>query len=257
MRTLIAIPCYNCEKQIGRVLAGLTPEILARVDEVAVIDNRSLDGTLAAAVAAAQALGSSKVRVLRNIDNYGLGGSQKVAFERGLAAGMEAVIILHGDAQAETSEINLMLDTAEADLTVDAVLGSRFMPGSKLSGYDKVRIGGNIALNILYTLLSMRLTLDLGSGLNLFRTRIFSDEAFLGFSGRMTFNMDILLDLYSRQARIKFVPITWSETDQVSNARNVQVGWTALKCLLAWRTGHPIRVPDERRAGGYPSETIL
>ncbi len=53
----------------------------------------------------------------------------------------------------------------------------------------------------------------------------------------MTFNFDLLLDYYTKHVRLKFVPITWTEEDQVTNARNVAVGKRAMGQLLKWRLG--------------------
>ena len=44
-------------------------------------------------------------------------------------------------------------------------------------------------------------------------------------------------------------PISWSETDQVSNAKTFKVGWIALKTLLRWRAGSPERA--DRKAEDY------
>jgi len=51
-RVLLFVPAYNCEGQLPRVLAQLTPELQRLFDEVVVVDNRSTDKTLAAAEAA-------------------------------------------------------------------------------------------------------------------------------------------------------------------------------------------------------------
>jgi glycosyltransferase involved in cell wall biosynthesis len=52
-RILVFIPAYNCENQIGRVFAKIDERVQALIEEVVVIDNRSEDGTVAAAIKAA------------------------------------------------------------------------------------------------------------------------------------------------------------------------------------------------------------
>ncbi len=239
MNVLVAIPSYNCAPQIGRVLAGLDEKTLSRVSEVIVIDDRGKDDTGAAALAALKDLpiDHSKIKVVRNDVNLGLGGSHKMAFLYGEKMGADYVAILHGDDQAKAPELNLLLDAAEADSELGAVLGSRFMKGSTLKGYAWERIWGNRVFNLMYTVLTGRKTLDLGSGLNLFRLKDLADHRYLGFDDRMTFNFDLLLDYYTKHTRLKFVPITWTEEDQVTNARNVAVGKRAMGQLLKWRLG--------------------
>ena len=45
-KILLFIPCFNCEKQISRVLESLNNEIFKLVNEIILIDNRSNDNTL-------------------------------------------------------------------------------------------------------------------------------------------------------------------------------------------------------------------
>lgn len=242
-KILVAIPCYNCEKQIGRVLSGFNKKLLDRVEKVIVIDNGSKDGTIAAAKAAAKKVGSSKIEVWQNKGNYNLGGTHKVAFLTGEKLGMDYVAILHGDDQAKTPELNNLIDTAIKHPEAGAILGTRFMKGSKLVGYSWKRIWGNRGINALYSTVAVRASRDLGSGLNLFRLSDLKDHNFLGFGDTITFNIDLLLDYFRKKTKLVNVPITWTEEDQVSNAHNFKVGSTAVKKLLRWRFGKELRTP--------------
>lgn len=235
LKILVAIPCYRCEKQIKRVLSTFDDALLARVHTILVIDNQSPDDTLPSASEAAARLPREKILVVRNNDNYGLGGSHKVAFQYGIDNGFDAVCILHGDNQATTSELKELIDLAESNESFGAILGSRFMFSSRLRGYNKLRIFGNVGLNAIYTVLSGRMTKDLGSGINLFRTKALAKLPFQGFADGFTFNMDLLLSYFRHGIPVRFHPITWSEEDQVSNARTFKVGWIALKTVLRWR----------------------
>lgn len=235
---LVAIPAYNCEKQIGRVLQGFDKKLLDRVSKVIVIDDRGGDKTAEVAQKAIDKLRiGDKVKVVQNVKNLGLGGSHKMAFLYGEKMGADYVAILHGDDQAKTQELHELIDVAEKHPELGAILGCRFTKGSKLKGYSWERIWGNRAINVVYSILALRPSLDLGSGLNLFRLEDLKDHRYLGFDSRMTFNIDLLLDYYSKHTKIKFVPITWEESDQVSNARNFTIGKIALRQLFRWRFG--------------------
>jgi dolichol-phosphate mannosyltransferase len=253
-RILVAIPVYNCEKQIPRVLGALDKNLLGRVDKVIVVDNISTDGTVKAAKAAAAKLNSPKIEIWQNKQNYNLGGTHKVAFLAGEKLGMDYVAILHGDDQAKADELNRLIDAAAADPALGAILGCRFMRGSKLSGYSWQRIWGNRAINFVYTIVALRPSKDLGSGLNLFRLADLADHRYLGFGDTITFNIDLLLDYFKKGTRIKFVPISWREEDQVSNARNFQVGKTAIRKLLRWRFNREKFI--NRKAGDYQSAKV-
>jgi len=253
-KILVAIPTYNCEQQISRVLEAFNKKLLDRVDKVIIIDNGSQDGTVKAAQAASAKLNSAKIEIWQNRDNYNLGGTHKVAFLAGEKLNMDYVAILHGDNQAKTEEINNLIDAAIKQPKTGAILGCRFMRGSKLIGYSWKRIWGNRVINLIYSIVALRPSKDLGSGLNLFRLEDLADHSYLGFGDSITFNIDLLLGYFSKKTPLKFLPITWQEEDQVSNARNFQVGSTALKKLFRWRFGKEERL--ERSAKDYQSGPV-
>lgn len=234
-KILVAIPCFNCEKQIKRVLNDFDPSLREQVDQVLVIDNQSSDHTPQAALEVATDWEPKKISVVRNNQNYGLGGSHKVAFLYALQNGFTHIAIVHGDHQANPKELKELLFEIEKEPELDAVLGARFMKQSHLLGYSLVRTLGNRALNLLYSLLTGRRIFDLGSGLNLFKVSALSDQRFLGFSNAFTFNMDLLLDFIHKNSQLHYYPISWSETDQISNAKSLKVGWITLLTLLRWR----------------------
>ena len=62
-------------------------------------------------------------------------------------------------------------------------------------------------------------------------------NTYLSFEDKLTFNFELLLDLVKRNVNFAYLPITWREEDQVSNARNWNIFRTALINLLQWRLG--------------------
>lgn len=243
MKVVIAIPAYNCAPQIGRVLDEIGDELAARVHEIWVLDNRSTDGTLAAAKAYRDSGRIPNLRVFRNRQNNSLGGTHKVAFAHAAAAGASHVVILHGDNQACSEEVARFIDHAENNPGSQTALGSRFGSGSVLQGYDRKRILGNRVLNAVYSALTLRRIEDLGSGLNLFALADLDPSTYLSFGNKMTFNTELLLDLVRRGVSFSYLPITWREQDQASNARNFTIFRVALVNLLRWRIGLGPRTP--------------
>lgn len=237
LKILVAIPAYKCAPQITRVLDEIDDKLAARVDEIAVIDNGSPDDTVEKVLEYKKAGRLPHLHVYRNVDNYNLGGTHKVAFLKAEREGFTHVLILHGDNQAKSDEGNLLIDFAEAHPEQQTVLGSRFSKGSTLHGYDWKRIYGNKALNLIYSIVTMRSCKDLGSGLNLFAMRDMDKRTYLEFADKLTFNFELLLDLVKRKVNFAYYPITWREEDQVSNARNWNIFGTALKNLAQWRLG--------------------
>nr|ABH02987.1 SpaD [Spirochaeta aurantia] len=238
------IPVYNCSVQLRRVLQSLADGPAARFLAILVIDNLSQDSS--ASVALEFRARIPHLRVLQNVRNINLGGSHKVAFLEAERLGATHLAVLHGDDQAVVSELNGFLDYAADHPDCEAVLGSRFMKGSRLHGYDLKRVVGNRILNVFFTLFVGRPCRDLGSGLNLFRLSAFADHAYLRFEDAITFNVEILLALLHRSKHLKFLPITWRETDQRSNASNFRVAKRALEHLFRSRSARWVTPPTGR-----------
>jgi dolichol-phosphate mannosyltransferase len=253
VKVVLAIPAYNCGNQLKRVLAAIDPQLANRFSDILVIDNISPDDTAEVALSFKKKL--KNLHVLRNSQNYSLGGSHKVAFLYGETVGATHVAILHGDDQAVPSELHELLDIAKARPKVDAILGSRFMKASRLEGYDRKRIAGNRVLNAMYTLLTGRRCRDLGSGLNVFKLSTLKDHTYLDFADQLTFNFELLLFLIDRRADFIYHPITWRESDQVSNARNFNIAKTALLNVIKWRF-NLLRYYKARRPEDYQSKEL-
>lgn len=228
-RILLFIPAYRCAPQITRVVEQL-PALAGLVDEVVVVDNRSPDDTVQRATEALAKLEGMRWRVLRNDDNYGLGGSHKVAIQHGRSAGMTWLLVLHGDDQADVRDIVGLLRRDE-HRELDALLGARFQRGARLSGYSRVRTIGNHAYNLLFSLAGRKRFHDLGSGLNLFRLERFDDGTYLRFADDLTFNYHLSLHMARARWRMRFFPISWREEDQRSNVNLVGQGVRTLRLL--------------------------
>jgi len=229
-KILVFIPCYNCEPQIPRVLAQFTPDMAKHFHEVLVLDNNSRDNTAAVASQAALKVPGLKVTVARNVANYNLGGSHKSAFAYARAHGFTHVVVLHGDDQGSIADLIPVL-TSGRHREMDACLGARFMRGSRLKGYSRFRIFGNLVFNLLFTLGTLRSVHDLGSGLNIFGRTVFEDPKVHRYADDLRFNVYLLLGMFSARMRTEFFPISWREDDQVSNVKMASQAMRTLKLL--------------------------
>ncbi len=254
---LVFIPAYNCEGQIGRTLRQLKgAEGFFR--EVIVVDNRSPDNTVAAAISAASSL-DLPVRVVRNVDNLGLGGSHKSAFAYAAAQGHDYIVVLHGDDQGSIGELLPHIESGE-HRKVDCLLGARFMPGSRLEGYSAFRTFGNEVFNLLFSAAAGKRLYDLGSGLNMYRVDSVRNLRYQGFADNLTFNYYMILATVWHRWKIRFFPISWREDDQVSNVKLTRQSLQVLKLLATFvfrrryflETNHSQRTPD-----AYRFETVF
>jgi len=219
-RILVFIPCYNCERQIARVLKQFEKVPPGTFHEVLVVDNRSRDRTASVAAAALPSVGPMPARVVRNSENYGLGGSHKAAFAYATRQGHSHVLVLHGDDQGSIDDVLPILRSGD-HRRFDACLGARFMRGSRLIGYSRLRRLGNRAFNALFSVAVGRRVFDLGSGLNIFGPAVFGSGSILKYPDDLRFNVLLLLGMYDRALRVSYFPISWREDDQVSNVKMI------------------------------------
>src|SRR4051794_16660921 len=114
MRFLLAIPVYNEERHVERVLA----EVRRYAGHVVVIDDGSTDGT--AALLAKQ----DGVEVITHPRNRGYGAALVSAFGHALARDYEVLVTMDCDGQHEPARIPVLL---EAIHDCDVVSGSRYL----------------------------------------------------------------------------------------------------------------------------------
>ena len=230
-RIMVFIPMYNCEKQIGRVLSQFDENTQKLFEEIVVIDNISPDNSIENAVSSLENFNDIKTTVLRNHENYSLGGSIKVAFNYAIKYGYDYVITLHGDDQGNIKDIVPFIKT-QAYKDHDIVVGARFHKDSILDGYSLTRIIGNHVVNFVCSLITGKKIYDMVAGLNIFKTSFLEDKFYLAFPNNLTFDAHVLIYAISHQKSIEYIPISWREDDQVSNAKVVRQGLTLLKLFL-------------------------
>ena len=230
-KILLFIPAYNCENQIIRVLESLDARVMKYVDEVIVVNNRSTDNTEEAVKNYKTSHWALPLKILRNEENYGLGGSHKVAFDYAIKHGFDYVMVLHGDDQGNIADFLPVL-RKKIYRRYDCVLGARFMLNSKLINYSKFRTFGNIIYDFLFAFAIKQRVFDLGSGLNMYDVNMLKDRYYYRFPDNLMFNYCMVLAIGYYNQVVRFWPISWKETDQVSNVKLANQAITVLKMLF-------------------------
>jgi len=116
MRTLVAIPVYNEEQYIDRVI----PRVLEHADDVLVVDDGSTDRTPCM-------LAQHPVEVIRHSVNRGYGRSLRDAFLWARTLDYDWVVTMDCDEQHEPALIPQFLE-AQRDGDADIISGSRYHP---------------------------------------------------------------------------------------------------------------------------------
>ena len=222
-KILLFIPCYNCEKQIKRVLKSLTPKVCQHFSEILVVDNISPDNTIKVVSDFMKQNKKLPITLIQNKENYNLGGSHKTALNYALSKGYDYLAVLHGDDQADINDLIPILEEGTYQ-KYDACLGSRFMRKSRRQGYSKVRLLANYIFNLIYSVCLMHPIYDMGSGLNIYsvQTLKWLKEYFENLSDSLTFNDESLVLFKFFKKKMYFFPISWKEEDQKSNLKAIK-----------------------------------
>lgn len=246
-RILLFTPMYNCEKQIVRVLGQMTPEIGQFITKWIIINNRSTDNgeNIVKEYMDSHQI-PIKISLLRNDENYGLGGSHKVAFDYAIKNDFDYVIVLHGDDQGDISNILPYLKNKEYE-KYDCFLGARFMRGSRLQGYSKFRTLGNKVYNFLFSIGCGYKVYDLGSGLNMYKVSALRDRFYMKYKDNLIFNYCMVMGSAYYKHKVKFFPIIWREDDQISNVKMVNQAITVLRLLWSYMINKKKFVKNEHR----------
>lgn len=246
-KILLFIPMYNCRAQIIRVLSKIDPELCSYISEMIIVNNRSTDdGEQTVIDYLKENEMPIKVSVLRNKENYGLGGSHKVAFRYGLENGFDYLIVLHGDDQASIEDLKPLLVNG-GYRNFDCLLGARFMKGSVLEGYSRFRTFGNRVYNILFSIVTHKRVYDLGSGLNMYNLKMFKDGFHIKYADNLEFNYCMILGSSYYKHNCEYFPISWREEDQKSNVKMMSQATHVLRMLMSYAIRKKRFVTSEHR----------
>lgn len=230
MKNLLFIPCYRCAPQIVRVLEKIEP-FQKYFSEIIIVDNISPDQTAETAKAFIIERNLA-IKVLINPENAGLGGTHKLVFDYACENNFDHVVILHGDDQGDLKDFESILEIMSSQKLESFWMGARFHPLSKLTGYARFRIFGNLVYNALASILMTKTIYDFGgSGVNLFPVDSLRKHPYRGYSNDLTFHVYLLINAIKLGQPLHFHPVSWREDDQISNVKLAQQSIKLLKIL--------------------------
>lgn len=131
MRTLIVVPTHNEEANIVALLDSVVEHVPDA--DVLVIDDASTDATRQLV----RDHPATRLRLVERAEKRGLGDAYVHAFELALADGYEAIVQLDADLSHDPAVLPTMLSLVERG--IDAVIGSRYIPGGSVVGWPRRR----------------------------------------------------------------------------------------------------------------------
>lgn len=204
----IFIPCYNATTTLPKVFERIPKQVKEKVQEIFVVDNASNDYTYLMAIGYREKSSDIKnLQILKNVKNFGYGGSQKLAYAYAIKKGYDMVIMLHGDAQYAPEKLPVMIEKMEKDKSIDLLFGSR-MTGDPLKGGMPLHrfLGNKVITWIQNKLLGTKIS-EFHSGYRIFRTSALKKVPFHLCDSYYHFDTEIILQFINKNLKIDEVSI--------------------------------------------------
>jgi glycosyltransferase involved in cell wall biosynthesis len=238
LRVLVFIVAYNAETTIRDVLARIPASLTEDYRlEVLVIDDASQDGTFALgeAVKASNALPCPLI-VLRNPENQGYGGNQKIGYHYALENGFDLVALVHGDGQYAPECLPQLLAPLRAG-EADAVFGSRMLePGAaRRGGMPLYKLVGNRILSRLENRLLRTQLSEFHSGFRIYSTAALARIPFDLNTDDFHFDTEIIIQLVRAGLRIRELPIPTYYGNEISRVNGLAYAWNVVKAAVVAR----------------------
>jgi glycosyltransferase involved in cell wall biosynthesis len=197
-KLVVAIPAYNEEQSIGRVITNILNEKHHLPDlQILVIDDGSTDNTANVAIDAGADV------VVGHTANLGVSSAYSTGICLSLYCGADIICFIDADNQFDSSEIEKVIEPVLVGLA-DLVIGSRFVSRNNTK---RIPILNSVANRTMSRFLSIFLgfrVYDVESG---FRAISKEAAAKLELLGIGSFSHDMLLDLVSKGFRVHEVPV--------------------------------------------------
>jgi glycosyltransferase involved in cell wall biosynthesis len=229
LKIAVVIPCYNEEKLISKTIKDLP----AIVDYVIAVNDASSDDTIGVLKKLTKT--NKKLRVVNLEQNQGVGGALISGYEEALKkTDAEAIGIVAGDAQFDTSYLQPMLDDF-IDHSADYVKASRFFHREAFQAMPKYRQFGNILISLLTKFSTGYYSItDITNGCGFLRRSILEKVDFSIVKRRYDYETTMLTALSIVNAKVMDHAVPAIYGDETSTIKLVP---TALRNLRAVWTG--------------------
>lgn len=263
LRISIFIPAYNATSTLPKVLDRIPRGIRDEMQEIFVIDNDSPDNTYLVAVGYKAQNRSYELSVFRNKENYGYGGSQKIAYQYAIERNYDVVAMLHGDAQyAPEHLVNLLQPFRRSD-KVDMVFGSRMSGAPLKGGMPILRFLGNKVLTWIQNLVLGTKISEFHSGYRIFNCHSLKRIPFTNCSNDYHFDTEVMIQMIAAGMTIVEVPIPTHYGTEKSYVNIWRYGLNVLIAMAryvlhkkGWRYYSQFDLTKQPEIGSYTDLTI-
>jgi glycosyltransferase involved in cell wall biosynthesis len=232
-RVLIFVVAYNAERTIESVLDRIPSELRSKNVEVLIIDDSSKDSTFATGLKREAREGEFRITILRNPENHGYGGNQKLGYRYAIDHEFDIVALIHGDGQYAPEKLPVLLEPFLND-EADAVFGSRMInkQDALKGGMPLYKwVGNQVLTTFQNAMLGSKLS-EFHSGYRLYSTKALRRTPFERNANDFHFDTDIIVQLHLAGLRIQEIPIPTFYGDEICHVNGMKYAWDIFRTML-------------------------
>lgn len=232
----ILIVAYNAVTTIAKVLKRIPADVWSNVEEVVIFDDASRDHTYELAVGFKMLSKLEKLTVLKNENNLGYGGNQKLGYSYFIQKEFDVAILLHGDGQY-APEILADMYAPIVNGGADAVFGSRMMPhygGPLKGGMPIYKLVGNRILTYLENYsLGLHFS-EFHSGYRAYSLAALRRIDMTMMTNDFHFDTQIIIKLHHQGFRIKEIPIPTYYGNEICYVNGLKYAWDVFQSVIRY-----------------------
>ena len=233
-KILVFFPTYNAEKTLQDVLLSIPQDISNLNYEILILDDCSQDKTFKAAQTYKEELKHLNINILRNLENQGYGGNQKIGLHYAIKNHFDILVAFPPDGKYSLEHIETLVNTFE-ESNVDLLLGSRITPGLApiRNGMPALRfLGVKVLTGFQNFLLKTRFS-DLHSCYRAYRIKALSQIPYQLNTNDYHFDTEIFIQFLLKKFCIKELAIPVSYDTGASSEKGVKYAWNVFLATLA------------------------
>ena len=229
-KAIAVIASYNEAENIESIIS----EVLSQNDftDILIVDDNSPDGT-ADLIERYQAK-DSRVHLIKRAGKLGYGTAFIEGFTYAIDKGYDYIFSMDADHSHDPADLNRFLEMME---DADCVIGSRYIDGIRIINWPLRRLFLSVFANRYVRFITGLKYHDCTSGFRCYRADILKKSGYQNLtSNGYSFLVEILYGAFKKNARIKEVPIIFTERasgkSKMSQKVIFEAFFTPIRCRL-------------------------
>ena len=214
MKVSVIIPVRNEELLLKKIIEQLENRLKDIIYEIVFVNDYSNDNTL-----------STLEKLIENKNQFKLCDNKKKGLGGAITEGIsnstgEFICIMMSDLSDDIEDFKKYYSLIKNN-QIDAVFGSRFVKGSKISGYPKKKLILNRIFNIITKLLFISDYNDFTNAFKIYRKNALL-KTFPLVSESFNIFLELPLKIISRKMKYKIIPISWTNRKEGSSKFDIK-----------------------------------